>query len=65
MFLKDQPIDKEVALLIEGIAQEVAIISGLCDTIRDRLETAGKSLSASASRLVAMGPIVFPHLDQS
>ena len=35
--LIDEPIDEEVALLVEGIAEEVAAIGVLCDTLRDRL----------------------------
>jgi hypothetical protein len=37
MLLTDEPIDEEVALLVEGIAEEVAAIGVLCDTLRDRL----------------------------
>jgi hypothetical protein len=35
----DEPIDEEVALLVEGIAEEVAVIGVLCDTLSDRLES--------------------------
>ena len=37
LLLTDEPIDEEVALLVEGIAEEVAAIGVLCDTLRDRL----------------------------
>jgi hypothetical protein len=37
LLLTDEPIDEEVAILVEGIAEEVAAIGMLCDTLRDRL----------------------------
>jgi hypothetical protein len=37
--LRDEPVDEEVALLVEGIVEEVALIGELCDTLRDRLES--------------------------
>jgi hypothetical protein len=39
VLLTDEPIDEEVALLVEGIAEEVAAIGVLCDTLSDRLES--------------------------
>ena len=39
LLLTDEPIDEEVALLVEGIAEEVAVIGVLCDTLSDRLES--------------------------
>ena len=45
--LRDEPVDEEVALLVEGIVEEVALIGELCDTLRDRLESipAGPTVS--------------------
>jgi hypothetical protein len=37
--LRDEPVDEEVVLLVEGIVEEVALIGELCDTLRDRLES--------------------------
>lgn len=37
--LKDEPIDEEVAVLVEGMVEEVAVIGALCDILRDRLES--------------------------
>ena len=39
LLLTDEPNDEEVALLVEAIAEEVAIIGVLCDTLSDRLES--------------------------
>ena len=39
LLLTDEPIDEEVALLVEGIAEQVAVIGVLCDTLSDRLES--------------------------
>jgi hypothetical protein len=36
---RDEPVDEELALLVEGIVEEVAVIGALCDTLRDRLES--------------------------
>jgi hypothetical protein len=38
------PVDEEVILLVEGIAEEVAVIGVLCDTLRDRLESVCSNL---------------------
>ena len=40
LLLRDEPVDEELALLVEGIVEEVAVIGALCDTLRDRLESA-------------------------
>jgi hypothetical protein len=42
--LRDEPIDEEVALLVEGMVEEVAVIGALCDTLRDRLESVTSGL---------------------
>jgi hypothetical protein len=39
LLLRDEPVDEELALLVEGIVEEVAVIGALCDTLRDRLES--------------------------
>jgi len=39
-----EPIDEEVALLVEGMMEEFAVIGALCDTLRDRLESVTKGL---------------------
>jgi hypothetical protein len=39
-----EPIDEEVALLVEGMVEEFAIIGALCDTLRDRLESVTRGL---------------------
>ena len=44
LLLTDDPIDEEVAVLVEGIAEEVAAIGVLCDTLRDRLLSVPKYL---------------------
>ena len=44
LLLTDDPIDEEVAVLVEGIAEEVATIGVLCDTLRDRLLSVPKDL---------------------
>jgi hypothetical protein len=39
LLLRDEPVDEELALLVEEIVEEVAVIGALCDTLRDRLES--------------------------
>ena len=40
----NEPIDGEMAHLVDGIAQEVAIIGALCDTLRSRLDVIDKNV---------------------
>lgn len=47
--MKEEPNDEEVAILVDSIGKEVAVIDALCDTLHDRLESVRKSVSASAS----------------
>ena len=44
MPLGDEGTDEEVALLIEGMVEEVAVIGSLCDTLRDRLDCLTRGL---------------------
>jgi hypothetical protein len=47
LLLRDEPVDKEVALLVEEIVEEVAVIGVLCDTLAIgwRASPAGSTVS--------------------
>jgi hypothetical protein len=50
MPLGDERTDEEVALLIEGMVEEVAVIGSLCDTLRDRLDCLTRGLDRREDR---------------